>query len=133
MCLFMLEKKLKDYLLNNIEELRDVVSELNGWNGCLDSLEFRENDEEFFELFYSGMNGLEIARAIYYGDYNYNDDYVRINGYGNLESYTEDEMIEKMKDSIDEIVKNLIEEHDGYLYLSDDIKEIFEEAEEEEE
>ena len=79
------------------------------------------------------MNGLEIARAIYYGDYNYNDDYVRINAYGNLESYTEDEMIEKMKDSIDEIVKNLIEEHDGYLYLSDDIKEIFEEAKEEEE
>ena len=129
----MLEKKLKEYLLNNVEELRDVVNELNGWNGCLDYLEFFENDEYFFESFYSGMNGLEIARAIYYGDYNYNDDYVRINAYGNLESYTEDEIIEKMKDSIDEIVKNLIEEHDGYLYLSDDIKEIFEEAKEEEE
>ena len=131
--MFMLEKKLKEYLLNNFEELRDVVSELNGWNGCLDYLEFFENDEYFFESFYSGMNGLEIARAIYYGDYRYNDDYVRINSYGNLESYTEDEMIEKMKDSIDEIVKNLIEEHDGYLYLSDDIKEIFEEAKEVEE
>ena len=131
--MFMLEKKLKEYLLNNIEELRDVVNELNGWNGCLDYLEFFENDEYFFESFYSGMNGLEIARAIYYGDYRYNDDYVRINAYGNLESYTEDEIIEKMKDSIDEIVKNLIEEHDGYLYLSDDIKEIFEEAKEEEE
>ena len=129
----MLEKKLREYLLNDVEELRDVVNELNGWNGCLDYLEFFENDEYFFESFYSGMNGLEIARAIYYGDYNYNDDYVRINSYGNLESYTEDEMVEKMKDSIDEIVKNLIEEHDGYLYLSDDIKEIFEEAEEEEE
>ena len=129
----MLEKKLKEYLLNNVEELRDVVNELNGWNGCLDWIEFMENDEHFFELFYSGINGLEIARAIYYGDYNYNDDYVRINAYGNLESYTEDEMIEKMKDSIDEIVKNLTEEHDGYLYLSDDIKEIFEEAKEEEE
>ena len=128
----MLEKKLREYLLNDVEELRDVVNELNGWNGCLDYLEFFENDEYFFELFYSGMNGLEIARAIYYGDYNYNDDYVRIKSYGNLESYTEDEMVEKMKDSIDEIVKNLIEEHDGYLYLSDDIKEIFEEAEEEE-
>ena len=131
--MFMLEKKLKEYLLNDVEELRDVVNELNGWNGCLDWLEFWENDEYFFESFYSGMNGLEIARAIYYGDYRYNDDYVRINGYGNLESYTEDEIIEKMKDSIDEIVKNLIEEHDGYLYLSDDIKEIFEEAKEEEE
>ena len=128
----MLEKKLREYLLNDVEELRDVVNELNSWNGCLDWLEFRENDEEFFELFYSGINGLEIARAIYYGDYNYNDDYVRIDGYGNLVSYTEYEMIEKIKDSIDEIVENLIEEHDN-LYLSDDIEEIFEEAEEEEE
>ena len=41
-------------------------------------------------------------------------------------------MIEEMKDYIDEIVENLIEEHDN-LYLSDDIEEIFEEAEEEEE
>ena len=129
----MLEKKLKEYLLNNVEELRDVVNELNGWNGCLDYLEFKENDEYFFESFYSGINGLEIARAIYYGDYNYNDDYVRIDGYCNLVSYTEYEMIEEIKDSIDEIVENLIEEHDGYLYLSDDIKEIFEEAKEEEE
>lgn len=128
----MLEKKLKEYLLNDVEELRNVVSEINGWNGNLDWLEFKENDEEFFELFYSGINGLEIARAIYYGDYNYNDDYVRINGYGNLESYTEYEMIEEMKDSIDEIVENLIEHHDN-LYLSDDIEEIFEEAKEEEE
>ena len=125
----MLEKKLREYLLNNVEELRDVVNEINGWNGNLDWLEFRGNDEEFFELFYSGINGLEIARAIYYGDYNYNDDYVRIDGYGNLVSYTEYEMIEEMKDSIDEIVKNLIEQHDN-LDLSDDIKEIFEEAEE---
>lgn len=128
----MLEKKLKEYLLNNVEELRDVVSEINGWNGNLDWLEFRENDEYFFELFYSGINGLEIARAIYYGDYNYNDDYVRIDGYGNLVSYTEYEMIKEIKDSIDEIVDRLIEHHDN-LDLSDDIEEIFEEAKEEEE
>ena len=129
----MLEKKLREYLLNDVKELRDVVSELNRWNGCLDWLEFWENDEEFFELFYSGINGLEIARAICHGNYRYNDDYVRINGYGNLESYTEDEIIEEMKDSIDEIVENLIKEHDGYLDLSDDIEEIFEGAKEEEE
>ena len=47
----MLEKKLKEYLLNNVDELRDVVNELNRWNGWLDWIEFRENDEEFFELF----------------------------------------------------------------------------------
>ena len=128
----MLEKKLREYLLNDVEELRNVVSEINSWNGCLDWLEFWENDEYFFELFYSGINGLEIARAIYYGNYRYNEDYVRINAYGNLESYTEYEMIEEMKNSIDEIVENLIKQYNN-LDLSDDIQEIFEEAKEEEE
>ena len=70
----MLEKKLREYLLNDVEGLRDVVNEINGWNGNLDWLRFEYNDEEFFELFYSGKKGLEIARAICYGDYNYNDD-----------------------------------------------------------
>ena len=128
----MLEKKLREYLLNDVEELRDVVSELNSWNGCLEYLNFWENDEYFFGLFYSEINGLEIARAICYGDYNYSDDYVRFNGYGNLESFSEYGMIEEMKDSIGVIVENLIEQHDN-LDLSDDIEEIFEEAEEEEE
>ena len=40
-------------------------------------------------------------------------------------------MIEEIKDSIDGIVENLIKQYDN-LYLSDDIKEIFEEAKEEE-
>ena len=127
----MLEKKLREYLLNDDEELRDVVNELNSWNGCLDWLEFWENDEEFFNTFFHN-NPAEAVRASFYGDYRYCDEYVRFNGYGNLESYAEYEVIEEIKDSIDEIVENLIEEHDN-LYLSDDIEEIFEEAEEEEE
>ena len=132
MCLFMKKENLvKEYLLENEDVLISVVQELNSWNGCLDWLEFWENDGYFFDCVFE--NKLDVARAIYYGDYNYNDDYVRIDGYGNLVSYTEYEMIEEIKDSIDEIVENLIEEHDGYLYLSDDIKEIFEEAKEEEE
>ena len=125
------ENLIKEYLLNNEDVLIDMVQELNSWNGCLDWLEFFENDGDFFESFFE--NKLDAVRATFYGDYKFNDDYVRFNGYGNLESFSEYDMIEEIKDSIDEIVENLIEEHDGYLYLSDDIKEIFEEAEEEEE
>ena len=119
---------IKECLLNNEEVLFDVVQQLNSWNGCLEWLEFYDNDEEFFETFFKDR--LELARAICYGDYNYNDDYVKINSLGNVVSYTEYEMIEEIKDSIDEIVENLIEHHDN-LDLSDDIEEIFEEAEEE--
>lgn len=46
------------------------------------------NDEEFFEMFFGGEGGAERAvRAAFYGDYNSSHDYVRFNGYGNLESF----------------------------------------------
>jgi hypothetical protein len=46
-----------------------------------------ENDEEFFNLFYPNAgDGLKVAQAVFYGDYNYSHDWVKFNGYGNLES-----------------------------------------------
>ena len=45
------------------------------------------NDEDFFSTFYPNPgDGLKVAQAIFYGDYNYSHDYVKFNGYGNLES-----------------------------------------------
>ena len=126
----MLEKKLKEYLLNNVEELRDVVSELNRWNGCLDWIEFFENDGDFFESFFE--NKLDAVRATFYGDYNYNDDYVRFNGYGNLESFSEYDMIEEIKAYIEEIVENLIEYKDNICISDGNLEELLEEEEEEE-
>ena len=108
------ENLIKEYLLNNEDVLLDIVNELNSWNGCLDWLDFWENDEEFFNTFFE--NKIEVARAICYGDYNYNDDYVRFNGYGNIESFSEYDMIEELKDSIEEIVENFIEYKDNIDY-----------------
>ena len=46
------------------------------------------NDEEFFTLFYPNAgDGLKVAQAVFYGDYNYSHDWVTFNGYGNLQSY----------------------------------------------
>ena len=45
------------------------------------------NDEEFFQVFYPNAgDGLKVAQAVTFGNYNYNDDWVRFNGYGNLET-----------------------------------------------
>lgn len=124
------ENLIKEYLLNNEDVLIDMVQELNGWNGCLDWLEFWENDGYFFDCVFE--NKLDVARAICYGDYNYNDDYVKINSLGNVVSYSEYDMIEEIKDSIDEIVENLIEYKD-YICISDgNLEELLEEEEEEE-
>ena len=129
----MKKEKIREYLLNNEETLLEVVSELNSWNDCLENLDFFENDEEFFNTFFD--NPMEAIRATYYGDYNYNDEYVKFNGYGNIDSYSEYERIEEIKDSIDDIVDNLIE----YYYniyineeLGDLLLELLEEEEEEE-
>ena len=130
----MKKEKIREYLLNNEETLLDVVSELNSWNGCLENLEFWENDEEFFNTFFD--NPMEAIRATYYGDYNYNDEYVKFNGYGNIDSYTEYERIEEIKDNIDDIVDNLIEYYYN-IYINEELEnlllKLLEEEEEEEE
>lgn len=108
---------IKECLLNNEEVLFDVVQQLNSWNGCLEWLEFYDNDEEFFETFFKDR--LELARAICYGDYNYNDGYVRFDGYGNLESISEHDMMELLEDSIEEIVENLMQ-YKNHIYTGDD-------------
>ena len=130
----MKKNEIREYLLNNEDVLLDVVSELNSWNGCLENLDFWENDEEFFNTFFK--NPMDAIRATYYGNYNYNDDYVKFNGYGNIDSYSEYERIEEIKDNIDDIVENLIECYYN-IYINEELEnlilELLEEEEEEEE
>ena len=126
----MKKNEIREYLLNNEEILLDVVSELNSWNGCLDNLDFWENDEEFFNTFFD--NPMEAIRATYYGNYNYNDDYVKFNGYGNIDSYSEYERIEEIKDNIDDIVDNLIECYYN-IYINEELENLLLELLEEEE
>lgn len=100
--------EIKGLLLNDFNTLEEVVRELNSWNACLDYLEVYENDEEFFNMFFEGKPA-EVARAIYYGDFNYNDEYIKFNGYGNLETLSEYDYEELLEENIEEITENLIE------------------------
>jgi hypothetical protein len=49
--------------------------------------EVYSNDEEFFEVFFADKV-LDAVPAVSYGDYSYSHDYVKFNGYGNLESFS---------------------------------------------
>ena len=51
----------------------------------------------------------EVARAIYYGDFNYKDNYIKFNGYGNLKTYSEYGYEKLLKENIEEIIDYLIE------------------------
>ena len=128
--------EIKGLLLNDLNTLKDVVRELNSWNACLDYLDVYENDEEFFNMFFEGRPA-EVARAIYYGDFNYNDEYIKFNGYGNLESFSEYEYEELLEENIEEIIDCSLEYAE---YISIDSEELenllsqyFEVEEEEEE
>lgn len=127
----MKKNEIREYLLNNEETLFDVVNELNSWNNCLDYLEFWENDEEFFNSFFDSP--MEAVRATYYGDYNFNDDYIRFNGYGNIESFSEYEKDEEIKGNIDDIVDNLVEYYEHITIDDEDLENLLSDEEEEEE
>ena len=98
-----------NYLKDNIDVLRDMVSEVNGYNGCLDNYTWYENNEYFYEDFFSSKD--EVARAVYYGgnDYNYTDEYVRFDAYGNLETTNEWQIEEDLKDGAEEILDEFLE------------------------
>jgi len=44
------------------------------------------NDEEFFETFFID-SPMKLAQAICFGDYQYYHEYIKFNGYGNLETF----------------------------------------------
>lgn len=106
----MMEKinKVKEYLLmHDDDELVEVVQVINSFNGELDFLQYWDNDEEFYNSFFLD-NPMELARAIYYGNFRYCDDYVRFNSYGNLETTDRYGLVKECKYYIDEIVNSLL-------------------------
>lgn len=118
---------------NNFNDVMNVVGEINSFDGSLDHLEYWNNDEEFFEVFFEGKSPMEVARAICYGDYKYSDDYVKFNGYGNLVSYNQWELEMEFVDNAEEIAEKIIES-EPHIWMPREIEEIFwdEEVEEEE-
>lgn len=124
-------KKVKAYLLENMEELQNVVREVNGWDSSLEHLAYEYNDEEFFNVFFEGKP-MEAVRAVFYGDYRYTDDYVKFDGYGNLESASEYKVEEELKENIEEIM-DALESNFSNLCLSDELTALISEEKEKEE
>ena len=117
--------KVNEYLLaHDDDELVEVVQEINSFNGSLDFLQWFDNDDEFYQSFFLD-NPMELARAIYYGDYNYCHDYVRFNGYGNLETTDRYNLVKECKYYIDEVVTELLKVYEE-IEISEELKEILE-------
>ncbi len=92
--------------LNNI-----YCQETNAWDS-----EIYRNDEDFFNTFFEGRPQ-EVARAISFGEYEYQADWVKFNGYGNLETIrymTKDDLVETPA-YIAEFALNNQDAFDGFL------------------
>lgn len=83
----------KETLTNLIfEEINDMTEQslltLNNFYcesiNDMDSIVY-SNDEEFFNLLL--WDGMRVAQAVFYGDYNYSHNWVTFDGYGNFKSY----------------------------------------------
>lgn len=67
------------------------------------------NDEEFFSTYFDN-DTIGAVRAVSYGSYNYSHNYVKFNGYGNLESFsyfTADDLCENVETMAEYIAENL--------------------------
>jgi len=60
--------------------------------------EIYSNDEDFFNTFFDGRT-MDAIRSVHFGKYNFNDNYVKFNGYGNLETFNSFD-IEDLPESI---------------------------------
>jgi hypothetical protein len=70
------------------------------------------NDADFFETHFTN-DLMELARAISFGEYNYRDEYVYINVYGNLFSFN----MWQLDDHIDfEALLEWLNDEDEYEY-----------------
>lgn len=115
-----------EYLQNNTDTLRDMVSEVNSYNGCLEDYCYYDNDEWFYNDFFADNNKMEIARATYYAsNYNYTDDYIRFNVYGNLETINDYELDDLLKENASEILDEFLElysDNNVDIYSDDEFK-----------
>ena len=128
-------EKLKEYLKENLtnDNLKEMARSVNSYNGALDCLDYWENGEEFFETMFQTKD--DVVRAICYGDYNYTDEYVRFNAYGNLTSVNEWEYEQEIEDYKNEIIDNYLDiyERDKYYFKWDECFKLIEQYEEEQE
>ena len=86
----------------------DLICAVNSYDDSLDDIYYYYNDDDFFAMAF-GTNVLDAVRAVCYGNYNYSDDYVRFDAYGNLESANSYEIMNMYDLYKNEIADKIIE------------------------
>ena len=110
-------------------ELEGMVHECSSYDDSLEEYYYYENDEYFFRGRYNG-DMMIVVRAVFFGHYNYMDDYVRVNASGNLDSKSSFDYKSELIDSQEEIVERYAEVLEDNSVS--EFKHLFEETDDEE-
>lgn len=112
------EQAIKSYVENLTgDDLAILLQYIHAYDGSFEEAIYYDMDE--FDEFLSNATPTEIARMIYFGDFNPNDDYFRFDGYGNLESLDWQEISAEAEDLVDDILDHLVNNYDGDTPWSD--------------
>lgn len=90
------------------QDLEGMVRECYFYDNSLEEYYYDINDEDFFLAHY-GDDLMGAVRAVCFGHYNYTDDYVRVNAYGNLDSKSRYDYEDELRDGQEEIVERYAE------------------------
>lgn len=82
------------------DQLEKLFEEVGAY---VDYWSMHENDEDGFEGLFE--NGLEVARAVKYGDYDYTKPYVKLGNDGNLYSMDRGEYLEELRTGKDDLLQ----------------------------
>lgn len=92
----------------SVRDLEGMIWECYSYDGSLEEYYYYENDEEFFTTRYWD-DIMSAVQAVCFGHYNYTDDYVRVNAYGNLDSKSRYDYEDELRDGQEEIVERYTE------------------------
>lgn len=116
---------IKNWIKNEAtdDELIQIVSEVNSWDGSLEEYAFYDMDS--LDEFFRGVKPTELLSKLA-DDFDINDEGYKDTMYG-LESCSKDDIVEEIKNNAEEIAEQIVqamEETD--LYLPDSLQEMME-------
>lgn len=103
------ESDLSDLIKNEFMDVEDFLFIKSEHEEETGSLYFENEDYEINEIFYN-MKPMEIIRTVYYGKYNFMDEYAYFNGYGNLCSCSPKDIAEEIKEDLNIIFEDEAQE-----------------------
>ena len=88
-----------------IEELKEMLGAVNYETGELDYIEMEDDIDAFLEMnFENDVTGL--YRALAFGNFNWNDEYITLDSYGNIKTMNEGEYRDELRHYEDEIIES---------------------------